>query len=113
MIIQPDDYPYDWYGWLTNQCGHALIGVVSLGVMWFSNIDPLVAVPAIVIFYFFIVESCLQGLDKPWDSLTDTWFVFLGSLVSSSLITYNAKMFFGSAMVLGISFAVGCLRRSK
>ena len=57
-----DDFLDDWYSWLTNQCGHAMIGVVStvvfsaMGVAWTAL--PL----AISVVYFIVIEWWVQRL---------------------------------------------------
>ena len=75
-MIDPDDFQNDWYGWLTNQCGHIVLRLaVSVAMLWAVWWSPVVAAAA----YWFLVEGLTQRWKLWRDSLMDTFFVMAGS----------------------------------
>lgn len=77
-MITPDDFLDDWYAWLTNQCGHIVLGLAVAAVMlpigWWT---PVVA----ALVYWVFVEFYGQGMRLWADSLADTLFVMAGGSV--------------------------------
>ena len=112
-LIEPDDFKGDWYGWLTNQASHALIGVVVMGVAWFIKADIAYAFATMVIVYALVIEGMFQGFRMPRDSIVDTWFVCLGGLISVSLTHNSLKMYVITIVAGAISFGFGCWRRGR
>lgn len=80
-VRKADEFRDDWYGWLTNQCGHAMVGIIvtiflnSVGAPWLSV--PVVATIA----YFVVVEWYGQRLRLLWDAIVDSFHVCMGSLI--------------------------------
>lgn len=91
-----DDFPDDWYGWLTNQCGHMVLGLASSVVMlWAGGWTPLSA----GVVYWLVVELVLQRGKLLADSLMDTFFVMAGASV---LIAYDM----GPLVLVGVALIV-------
>lgn len=80
-MIDPDDFANDWYGWLTNQCGHIVLGLgVSVAMLWAWWWSPVVAAAV----YWFLVEGWMQRWRLWRDSIMDTFFVMAGASVLPS-----------------------------
>ena len=107
MLCIPDDFAGDWYGWLTNQCGHVVIGLVPAGIAWFMSAPMLAAFLTIIGAYFLVVEVLLQRLQLPWDSFVDTWFVALGAAVGTGLAMGSGVAFFAASGAMVLSMYLG------
>lgn len=70
MLLTPDSFPHDWYGWVTNQSGHFLLGVVV--AFLFGRIWPAVAVA--------VAFELIQWSPDWIDSITDIAFTFAGAV---------------------------------
>lgn len=60
----------DWYGWVTNQSGHFLLGLVI--AFFTKRIWPVIAVS--------LVFEVAQGFPDVWDSLADVLFALAGGV---------------------------------
>lgn len=96
MLLIPDAYTNDWYGWVTNQSAHILLGIVIALItrrVW----------PAVVMAVLF---EFLQWSTDIVDSVTDVSFTFAGALfykIASDAILWTAIA----------AFAVGAFQRRK
>jgi hypothetical protein len=81
MIFAPDDFDGDWYGYLTNQAGHAyLVGCPA--AMALSPWNGLTLAPFVIgLAYGIIWERIVQGGRNWRDSLEDTVHVTSGASV--------------------------------
>ena len=95
--MTPDAFLHDWYGWLTNQMAHALLGLAVtallawvLGAFMSRAFEMPVTMhgPALVIVavgYFFGWEGVWQRYGAGMgDALADTAFMALGGLLGVS-----------------------------
>lgn len=82
----PDAFRRDWYGELTNQCGHTLLGALAavlLCVVWrvaHGEMPYIGAVLFVVLVPYLAVEITVQGW-KSGDSWFDSLMVALGAAV--------------------------------
>lgn len=95
-LLTPDSFPNDWYGWITNQSGHFLLGIVIAAITrrWW---------PALVIA---VIAELLQWSPDIIDSITDVAFTVAGSVF---YITANNVMLWSAV----VAFLVGVLQRRK
>lgn len=84
-MITPDAFRNDWYGELTNQCGHTLMGILGAGLiaaLWRSVDGEMpyrwFILGAVVAFYALVIEWKMQGWASG-DSWFDTAMVGLGA----------------------------------
>jgi hypothetical protein len=79
-LLKPDYFPNDPYGWLTNQCGHVLLGVVLYTIANASLFFIMGEFPdrfliwSIVIACYLVWEFAIQRGGHFWDSVEDTLF---------------------------------------
>lgn len=79
-LIEPDAFLDDWYGWLTNQAGHVLLGVFMaffLCVVAFFALGELpyrIDVFAVCLIGYLAFELLTQGW-QGYDTIEDTVFV--------------------------------------
>lgn len=77
-MIKPDAFPKDPYGYVTNQCGHMVLGLaVSVFTPLHWTFDPFVA----AFVYWAVVEVYIERLTLIWDSLEDTMWVMVGAMI--------------------------------
>lgn len=112
--MTPDAFVTDWYGWITNQSGHALI----VGAMPFALLAMIIgrvwacAVVAVIYAGWEVWQVTAQG-GTVGDGFADWAFVVLGAGLVWAAWERNGK---ASAMIwlaLAASFAVGVGRRRK
>lgn len=86
-LLRPDAQPRDWYGWLTNQAGHAaLVGQPAALALMIAGV-PGDAVPAIVAVAYLLLWERLVQRGRDWaDSLTDTASVGAGAALLATAI---------------------------
>lgn len=96
MLLIPDSFEHDWYGWVTNQSGHFLLGIVIAAITgrWW---------PALLVAITF---ELLQWSPDVIDSLTDIAFAVAGSIFYST--ASNAILWAAVA-----AFIVGVFQRRK
>ena len=96
MLLIPDAFSNDWYGWITNQSGHFLLGIIFAAITrrWW---------PALAIAVLFEV---LQWSPDVVDSITDVAFTFAGALFYK--LASDAILWVAIA-----AFAVGVFQRRK
>ncbi|MDZ7906412.1 MAG: hypothetical protein U5N55_12000 [Cypionkella sp.] len=88
-LFPPDDFANDWYGYATNQAGHALI-IGSPSAMILAPWLGYVATPVIVALVYGIVwEWIVQG-GRLWrDSVEDTAHVMTGASLICGALAYG------------------------
>ncbi|WP_347837762.1 hypothetical protein [uncultured Planktomarina sp.] len=113
-LLSESSQPRDWYGWLTNQAGHAyLVGFPAIyAVLSFTGATGLSAVAIVAAVYFLLWEVIIQrGKDRA-DQIMDTFHVASGAAVFIALydpIGWGIKPFALQAVVL----AVGVIKRAR
>lgn len=106
-MIASDDFADDWYGWLTNQCGHIVLGLgASVLMLWADWWTPVIAAVA----YWLLVEGIAQNWKMWQDGVMDTFFVMAGASV---LLAYEmgAITLIGVAVVTGAMLGGGAWKR--
>lgn len=114
MQFSPDAFSDDWYGWITNQAGHALFigGGLFLVLAWMTGRAKLpVAITAAgyaiwEVRHYFIAGDAL-------DSFVDWLFVMLGALFVGALWRYRRNAATIYALLIAAVGAVGVWRRSN
>lgn len=69
MLLIPDSFEHDWYGWVTNQSSHFLLGIIIAAITgrWW---------PALLVAITF---ELLQWSPDIVDSITDIAFTMAGA----------------------------------
>lgn len=91
MLLIPDSFEHDWYGWVTNQSGHFLLGIVIAAITgrWW---------PAMLVAITF---ELLQWSPDVVDSVTDVAFTVSGSIfycTANNVILWSAVAAFLAGM---------------
>ena len=74
MLFEPDAFTYDWYGWVTNQSGHFVLGMVIAFIT--GRVRPAVMVA--------IIFELIQWSPDIEDSITDVAFTWIGAIFYTS-----------------------------
>ena len=112
-LLRPDAQPRDWYGWLTNQAGHAaLVGQPAALALLIAGVPAGIALPAIGIVYLVLWERLIQR-GRDWDdSLTDTAAVVVGAVILWAVAERSAG-FAGAILALwAVGLAAGVNERA-
>ena len=109
-ILAPSDFAGDWYGYLTNQTGHFVLGlIVWAGLAWWlGRVRALIlgglVYAGVEIWQFTIAVNI-------WDALEDWLFVMAGAV--AGYLASLRKLREASVVLLGVSIALvsGALKR--
>lgn len=100
-----DAFLRDPYGWVTNQCGHMVLGLaVAVFTPLHWGFDPAAA----AVTYWLLVEVLDQRLRLFWDSFEDTMWVLLGAMILTIHDWGHLQYLMGLA---GLGLAFGYWRR--
>lgn len=111
----PDDQQDDWYGWVTNQLSHILIGLIITSIFCFI-ISPLVGFYFVLI--YIVIKEILDllmkfNLEYIRDSINDIIFQVSGSWIAIGLYENSIKLFIIS-MLLSFTLSInGIMVRIK
>jgi hypothetical protein len=113
MHFDPDAFPGNPYGHLTNQAGHAyLVGAplaLALSPLW-----GLVVTPAIVAVCYWIIWERIIQRGRDWrDSFEDAVHVMAGASVMCAALSGSYWAAWGCLAAQGALLAVGVARRIK
>lgn len=111
MRIRPDDFKDDWYGWLTNQCGHVVLGLAVSVSAYYAGAWLLYAPFFSAFLYWLLVEFFGQSVKLWRDSIADTLFVMLGACVLPAYDRGDLTLAIVFA-VAALGFAYGVWRRA-
>ncbi|MFP4239520.1 MAG: hypothetical protein ACLFRZ_09460 [Rhodosalinus sp.] len=84
-MIRSDDMRDDAYAWVTNQCGHGVLGIAvvvvadALGLHWLGQ--PIAA----ALVYWLVAEVALQRLRLWRDAIMDTAHVMAGASLAAAI----------------------------
>lgn len=85
-LLTPDEFLDDWYTWMGNQCGHALlVGLPAALVTRQLTSDLWEIFVVVFVAYFIVWEKLIQRNHIVRDSMTDTFHVALGATILSSM----------------------------
>lgn len=87
MLLIPDSFTHDWYGWITNQSGHFLLGIVVAAITRRWWLALIIA----------ITFELLQWSPDAVDSITDVAFTVAGSIF---YIAHNNAILWGTVAAL-------------
>ena len=112
MIFAPDDFADDWYGYLTNQSGHAYLVGCPLALIvspWWG----LVAAPIIIAVCYGIIWELIVQHGRDWrDSLEDTVHVMAGASVICAAISGDIWTVAGCLAAQAVLLGIGVWRRA-
>lgn len=80
-LLTPDNFKNNWYGWITNQWAHVMLGQIMFGLAMVATflVDGEFAsrsyVFACVAFAYIMWESFTYKVGKFWDAIEDCCFV--------------------------------------
>lgn len=122
--MTPDAFLSDWYGWLTNQMAHALLGLAVTALLAWAlgalmsrafGMDVTMHGPALLIVgvvYFFGWEGLWQRYGAGmWDALADTAFMAIGGLLGVSAWARKGGRVALAMGAAAVMLAVGVWRR--
>lgn len=108
-----DGQPRDWYGWVTNQCGHVLVGLMLTGGGIAVGAAADVAALAVAGLYALKEWGDWRRGGKLGDSLVDILFVCGGIALALSLASNSAAGFFITWIIVTLMAAYGIRQRIK
>lgn len=77
--MKSDDFLDDWYGWLTNQCGHICLGLALAVLLTMTGLSVWWQLALIIGGYWTVIEVIAQRLRLWRDAIMDTAFVAGGA----------------------------------
>ena len=114
-LRRPDDQGRDWYGWLTAQSGHALLGVAMAGAWVQAGGDPLTAWIVVGLVYAAVKELPDYVVSPGWrtarDCLRDALFVSGGAGLAATLATGSA-LFWLALAAIAAGLSIGTYQRA-
>jgi len=114
-LRRPDDQGADWYGWLTAQSGHALLGVALAGAGIMAGAAPLAAWIVVGVAYAVVKELPDYAVSPGWraarDSLRDALFVAGGAGLAATLAAGSA-LFWAALAAIAAGLAIGTYQRA-
>lgn len=118
-LDEPESFPDDPYGYLTNQISHVWLGAgiptaYSFVLDKISHYpDQTLAVTFTVAVYFFWWELLVQGWRR-WDTIEDTLFVFLGASTFLYIdMSYVIDRLFVAYSFMIVFLSFGVARRTR
>ncbi len=86
-LLRPDAQPRDWYGWLTNQAGHAaLVGQPAALALMIAGVPAWATTAIVAVAYLLVWERLIQRGRDLADSLTDTVSVGAGAALLATAV---------------------------
>jgi len=114
-LARPDDQGRDWYGWLTVQAGHALLGVALAGAWVQAGGNALAAWIVVGVVYAVAKELPDYAVAPGWraarDCLRDALFVSGGAGLAATLATGSA-LFWLALAAIAAGLAIGTYQRA-
>lgn len=113
----PDAFLNDWYGWLTNQSGHILLGMVMLFVLGWLLSDNCLGMIMTALTYGAIEivhYKFLGGLAR--DSGVDLFFVLIGAIfmfAALSMWKWRKEAMTACIIAASAALSLGVWRRWK
>lgn len=118
-VFTPDDMPRDWYGWMTNQSSHLVLGALltliasMAGLLILGEYPYRVEIAVMVLLLILTFEIGVQPLNG-LDTLNDALFMAYGAigalLVCKEVEAGGVELFFNPTMALALAgLAVGHL----
>ncbi len=107
--IKPDAFSGDPYAYVTNQCGHIVLGLSIASVAAFAGLWWPIPLAAAVAYWLF-AEYILQRAGLFLDGLEDGGFVAVGA--SFPFTTTGSWAQIGLVAAVGVFLAIGAWRRS-
>jgi len=111
-LFRPDAFVGDWYGWLTNQASHVLVGAV-LAMLLSLRLRPRAALLVAAAGYG-LVEVAQLALHGPglWaDGLADFGFAALGALIVAAWRAGRVRLFAAGLLAAAVALVGGAGRR--
>lgn len=111
-LEQPDAQPGDWYGWVTNEAGHAaLVGVPAAMILLGLGVPAWLVPAAVAAVYGVIWEGLFQPGTIWSDSLSDTAHVAAGATLITAALSWGFWLTAAVLAAWGVLLAVGIARR--
>lgn len=95
-LLTPDSYQNDWYGWVTNQSGHFVLGIIISAIT--KRLWPILVIA--------ISAEVIQKSPDIVDSITDVAFTLAGGV----FYQYASNVLLWSVIV---AFITGMFQRRK
>jgi len=105
-FFKSNDFKEDPYGYLTNQSGHILLGLVIMIIPYLvfeAYLSLVLSTVVVIIFYSFIWELGIQGF-KRLDTLEDSFYFSVGSCFWLLLGTKATILLWGVLVVVPLVF---------
>lgn len=93
-LLKANDFARDWYGYATNQAGHAAIIGGGLALLALTVLPALWVPPLVALAYGVIWEWAIQRGRMWWDSLEDTAHVMAGAAPPAAAVYGAADFWF-------------------
>ena len=114
-LARPDDQGANWYGWLTAQSGHALLGVAMAGAFIMAGGAALTAWVVVGVGYATAKELPDYVVSPAWrtarDCLRDALFVSGGAGLAATLAAGSA-LYWLALGAIAAGLAIGTYQRA-
>jgi hypothetical protein len=107
--IDPDAFPSDPYGHVTNQSGHLVLGLAIASLAAFAGLWWPIPLAAAAVYWLF-AEYVLQRAQLFWDGIEDAAFVAAGA--SFPFTVTGSLLQIGLVAAVGVVLGIGAWRRS-
>ena len=107
-LLRPDAFAGDWYGWLTNQASHVLVGAV-LAMLLSLRFALLAAAGGYGLVE--VAQLALHGLGLWADGLADLGFAALGAGLVVAWWAGRVRLFFAGLVAAVVALVGGAGRR--
>lgn len=87
-LLKANDFRTDWYGYVTNQAGHAAIVGFALSMLALTSLPAVWVPPVVALAYGVVWEWQIQRGGDWKDSLEDTAHVMVGASVPATGVYY-------------------------
>jgi hypothetical protein len=106
-ITDPSSFHADWYGWLTNQAAHVLLGQITFAVMMIGSMGAGEFAHRLVVWVTVAVGYVIWEIatrSKLWDAVEDFMFVVIYGAGLPAMMF--AEILPGSGMFMGSIWSV-------
>lgn len=111
-LLEADDQRGDWYGWVTNQAGHAaVVGQPAGWALWALGAPAFLSFAVVVSVYLVVWEFLVQGGADWRDSIMDTANVAAGVAVMTMALEGSVGLTGLVLLIWGVLLAFGVWRR--
>ncbi len=110
-----DDQGRDWYGWLTAQAGHGLLGLLITAAFVMAGLPGLLVWAAVSAVYGLVKEVPDYAMSRSWRTLRDClrdWLFVTGGAGVAATLAAGSGWFWAALASVVAGLAVGTYQRA-